>query len=550
MPQANMQTASTPCPRHAASAGAQAQVGGPENANRTDNPALHNMSYNIPTRVTHRAGTERCRQAPDAEYTSRSAQVDEGRPQTSDSARYSTPRGARSGQNMPAPNATYTSKSVRISSPDPQARDQESNDPSQYLSRPPDQDRVDSLYARYPPKQEYRSPARPQPHAELDEPVCGDSRGRQRWPDSYRDLGSNRPQPRTNLYDPVHVGDNDRQTLPRRYAVDPLRDPYCENSFRAQPPRRASSPSREGVPRYTGKFEFAHFKVQFECIADDHGWSYVEMGKRLNRCLVDEARAVLGTLHGDDTTDYRALCKALDSLHSTPGGKALVQAQLQRILRPAGQCAAAFGREIKRLGKKAYPNGNDEALIASFIRGLNDEDLRKYVQLKMPPTLDDAIEHACIYQTVEGEGDVTVAKKPKLVTAVSAKPEEGPSKAPWENRIGALEKKLDEMLKRLDTPGAKPPQARQDSQGTRPPLSNIQCYDCRQWGHYANVCPQRRERGARVVTSMPAEVPHAPMHSAPSAQMPFVPATSMPFVPAASMPSAPAFPETFNSLNN
>jgi hypothetical protein len=136
------------------------------------------------------------------------------------------------------------------------------------------------------------------------------------------------------------------------------------------------------------------------------------MGKKLSRCLVDEARGVLGTLRSHETTDYNALCKALDALHCTPGGKALVQAQLQHILRPAGQNAATFGREIKRLGKKAYPSGNDEALIASYIRGLNDDELRKYVQLKMPSSLDEAIEQACIFQTVEGDGSLSMARKP------------------------------------------------------------------------------------------------------------------------------------------
>lgn len=296
--------------------------------------------------------------------------------------------------------------------------------------------------------------------------------------------------------------------------------------------RAPRSDSRESVPKYNGKFEFANFRVQFECMAEDYDWTYEQMGKKLNRCLVDEARAVLGTLHAREATDYDALCRALDSLHTIPGGKALVQAQLQRILRPAGQSASAFGREIKRLGKKAYPRGNDEALIASYIRGLNDDDLRKYVQLKMPSTLDEAIEHACIYQTVEGECSTSVVRKPKLAAAaktgtpVPAPWEERidsverklaaavktetpvPAPAPWEERINALETKLDAVLKRFDAP-------------RQTPLSQIECYACHQKGHYANNCPQRQggRSGAHVVSNAPQELIH-PMPNSPTTEFP------------------------------
>lgn len=272
-------------------------------------------------------------------------------------------------------------------------------------------------------------------------------------------------------------------------------DRYGYRGRHRAPSRRKvnRSRSRESVPKYNGKFEFDNFRLQFECMADDHEWTYAQKGKKLNRCLVDEARNVLGTLCNKEVTDYNKLCAALDSLHSNPGGKALVQAQLQQILRPVTQNAQVFGREIKRLGKKAYPAGNEEALVASFIRGLNDEELRKHVQKQMPESLDAAIKEACIHQAVEGTPHS--GKKPQVVAQVTET-----AQSSIEPRIAELETKLDLLLKKMDTVNKRP----------KVPLAEVRCHRCKQLGHYADKCPQggykpdgpeyQRYPAARLVT--------------------------------------------------
>ncbi len=278
-----------------------------------------------------------------------------------------------------------------------------------------------------------------------------------------------------------------RERRTARFQASPALSP--QSYPRNVPPRVPT----ESIPKYNGKFEFDNFKVQFECLAEEFGWTYREKGKKLIRCLVDEARSVLGTMSVVEATDYNALCKALDGLHNEPGGKALVQAKLQRVVRTPGQSAASFGREIKRMGRKAYPGGNDEALAASFIRGLNDEDMRKYVQLQMPSSLDEAIEFASIYQTVEGE--VSGAKKPIVMAAREERVGEAPgvvTQPDWAQQLAEVKTQLDKVMAKLAEKQAAPRTT------PRIPLSEIECFQCRQKGHYANKCPQGRGQPSGV----------------------------------------------------
>ena len=92
--------------------------------------------------------------------------------------------------------------------------------------------------------------------------------------------------------------------------------------------RRSHYESDARAPKYNGKFDFSDFKVQFECIAEDAGWNYSTRGKKLSRCLTDDARSVLGSLDVDVRRDYATLCGALLALHTTPGGEGVRQNEL------------------------------------------------------------------------------------------------------------------------------------------------------------------------------------------------------------------------------
>ena len=188
--------------------------------------------------------------------------------------------------------------------------------------------------------------------------------------------------------------------LPKElFASQPTGDrPSKPNPHNPTPPRIYYPEPR--VPNYDGKFDFMDFQAQFECLAEDYEWSYEEMGSQLCRCLTGEARSVLSMLDRPSRRDYLALCEALKGLHTTPGSEAVWRLELHRTVRAAGQDPNKFGRELRRLAMRAYPDGDlpELALVTIFIQGLGDSAIGKHVFLKEPQTLQEAIRHACMFE--------------------------------------------------------------------------------------------------------------------------------------------------------
>jgi hypothetical protein len=251
--------------------------------------------------------------------------------------------------------------------------------------------------------------------------------------------------------------------------------PTTDHFPRAKYPEAVNIRSRsKSPPKYNGKFDFVDYLTQFECLAEDNGWDYHTCGRKLSLSLTDNARSILSTLDKSVRRDYRTLCQALMSLHTTPGGDGVKRTELHTATRTEGQCPSAFSRELRRLAARAYPTEPlpDAVLTQLFIKGLRDAQMERHVNLQDPQTLDEAVKHACAYMAYSSPVDRKPKPAAQPVAVVSAnKPQN------LQSQVVELAEKYDQLLKLVNQ--------------QRPKQSGL-CFRCGQPGHIARRCPNQQ----------------------------------------------------------
>ena len=248
--------------------------------------------------------------------------------------------------------------------------------------------------------------------------------------------------------------------------------------------------------KFNGKTDWRDYHSHFMAVAEWNGWDEAESGLQLAISLVDEAREILSSMPHFERNNYHAIVKALKQRYDPDGQENSYSMELMNRIRKAGEDTTAYGYALLRLAHKAYPNMPlpEQVLINIYINGLGEKDLKRHVYLSKPETLEKAIKIASVFEGFEEKPKTNMPKKPKASEVNAVKGENTklePGITP--DMLKGFEKCMTEISERLSNLEKRPQQPQ------RRPMdkSKIQCFRCKNYGHYSRECAQNVDQKTR-----------------------------------------------------
>ena len=153
------------------------------------------------------------------------------------------------------------------------------------------------------------------------------------------------------------------------------------------------------------KIEWADFITHFNVVARWNDWTYSEKGLQPATCLRGKAQKVLSSIPESLNGDYETVRSTLEKRFSPPHRENAFRAVFRRRKREARESLMDYGSDVMRLAQRAYPEFSYDALdqVAreQFISGLSDIEMKRFVDLRGPHSLDEAVSLATQFELLE-----------------------------------------------------------------------------------------------------------------------------------------------------
>lgn len=237
--------------------------------------------------------------------------------------------------------------------------------------------------------------------------------------------------------------------------------------------------------RYSGATDFDEYLVQFEIIAEMHGWSAEEKASVLMAKLDGPALAVAAPVA---TQGYQALSTKLKARFS-PDQQEAYSLRLRTRSQTKGETYEALADDVEKLAKKAYPQAEEPTRCRlatdAFVNAIADDKIREKLRDRAPKTIEEALKAAR-----QLAASRELEKQRVNLRAVQDK-EERPTESEEVRQLREELRQVKADLQELRSPAGTAAKGDYKKPGRYRQPRTVVCFQCNEPGHIRKWCPQK-----------------------------------------------------------
>ena len=261
------------------------------------------------------------------------------------------------------------------------------------------------------------------------------------------------------------------------------------------------SEPRVRLPTFDGKNDWQPFWVQFQFLTSNYGWDDSKKLGHLISCLQGAAMGYVAQLPVSIRSNLHSLTDSLARRFCDHVLPETYRANLQSMKRQPREDLYEYADRVKTLMTKAYPGLENtqlyvEMTIEYLVNGLADKNLIYDVLTKKPQTIEEALEMITWHECCKGSEKRTMVRQ-VMSKAIKCGDNLDQKGFVTEARLEQFGKELQEQCANAVTKAIRESNASHAGRGydfkpRRQTFHNVECFECKEVGHFARNCPQRR----------------------------------------------------------